>query len=225
MESQREVRDCFTRNGLDMKPNQMEDTAFESNGKPDHSNEDAFVSIVLKEYEVLWEEILERRDTQRDILKLQITVVTALVAGVNFFEDVPILYLFGSSILGILSWIIVEQTVRIQGINVYINDQLSRSLQDKLSLDRPAFGWLESFYTPTFHTSVVGFLSIIKFLVGFLLAILFISLFLLGKNGLLWTNEEIVVFWVSVLIIVVPLVLVLISGVSVITRFGQHKQE
>jgi hypothetical protein len=212
------------RNGFEMDRHQKDEKTDETINRVIHSNDDAFVSIVLKEYEALWEEILERREMQRDVLKLQITVVTALVAGVNFFENVPILYLFGSTILGILSWIIVEQTVRIQGIYVYINDELSQTLKDRLSLDKPAFGWLQYFYKPNFQNSVAGFLSIIKFLVGFLLAILFISLFLLNKNTLPWTIEEMIVFWLSVLIIVLPLILVLANGISVISRIGRNKK-
>jgi hypothetical protein len=175
----------------------------------------------LAEYENLWEEILSRIDSQKQVLNLQVAVVAASVSGVTIFQAEPILYLFGAFLLGLLFWVMIEQSVRMHAIGLYIRTVLSQKVDVILSNpDSPVLEWNTWTFRISPHNVSVAILSSAKFIVGSLLAVLFCVFFGVTKSvaSNRWTGMEVTLFVTDVVILTIPIVQGSISSLTMLKK-------
>ena len=163
----------------------------------------------LAEYQNVWNEILSRIDGQKQVLNLQIAVVGASVSGVAFFQAQPILYLFGALLLSLLSWVMMEQTARINAMTLYLRTILTQKIDRALPNrpEQPVLEWNLWLYSANPKHALWGLLSLVKFIIGPFIAILFCIFFAFAKQSLnqYWTNIETVLFGSNVVVILLPL--------------------
>ncbi len=137
------------------------------------------LQVYLTEYTALRGEVISCLDTQRQLLSLELAVIGVAVSGVTFLQAQPLLYLFGALLLGLLSWIMFEQTLKVQLFYDYFDTVLCENVGKSINKpDCKAFGWQSRWFSISLRTTFYGILSIAKFMLGFLLAISFCILFL-----------------------------------------------
>jgi uncharacterized membrane protein YiaA len=200
---------------------QSKDFVMENKRKTSSANADQSLTIYLAEYESLWTEIMARFDAQKQILNLQILVIGASVSAVEVFNGEPVLYLFAAILLGLLSWIMIEQTVRNQTLNYYLQNVLTKKIKE-VAKD-PKLAPLEYFdwaYQTNWRNILVGIISQAKFFMGFLLAFVFIALFFAVKlsNNQLTTSSENILFIASIIVLFIPALVGVISGLSLLRK-------
>jgi hypothetical protein len=144
-------------------------------------------------------------------------VIVSAVSGVKFFKGEPILYLVGAIILGLLSWTVIEQTVRVQTIAYYINEKLTPKIR-KASSDHNLTP-LE-YHDWTFESGWRNIITIViswaKFVLGLLVSLIFCLFFLYDKlaNNQYWTGLERILFIIVLLSLILPLLFGAISALT-----------
>lgn len=199
--------------------------------KTAQKRQEGFLQVCLAEYTALRGEVISSLGTQRQLLSLELAVIGVAISGVTFFQAQPVLYLFAALLLSLLSWIMVEHTLKIQLIYQYFDTFLSDSLCSTLAEPvYPVWGWQTRWFSVSLRTIALAILALAKFILGFLLAISFCVLFVVAKSvgRIAWTREEIVVFAIDVIVLAIPALLGLLSVLALIRfpwmkrRFGQE---
>lgn len=183
------------------------------------------VQVYLTEYSCLRQEVISCLETQRQLLSLELAVIGVAVSGVTFMQAQPILYLFGALLLGLLSWIMFEQTLKVQMFYEYFEKVLATHIKKLIpnGMQLPILGWQSIWFSVSLRTIFYGVLSWAKFLLGVLLASSFCILFWLYKreNSLyyrFWTSEEKILFLADISILLLPLLIGLISVSGLIRK-------
>lgn len=179
-----------------------------------HAQKDDRLDLYIAEYNNLWQERLARVDAQKQILNLQIAVIAASVSGVAFFQEQPILYLFGALLLSLLSWMMMEQTTRINNIITYIRTVLNPKIDAIFPEDgHPILEWSTWLLKLKPANFLFELLNLVKFVVGPLLAILFCTFFAIAKQflNMPWNQIEVILLVSSVVAFLIPLLIGLIS--------------
>jgi hypothetical protein len=179
----------------------------------------------IAEYGALRDEVLSALDTQRQLLGLELAVIGVALSGAVFLQAQPALYLIGALLLGFLSWIMAEQTLKIQHIYRYIRDDLARQVLESVA-DRAVPGqetalwsWIDQWLTVSPRTVGMALLASAKFLLGFVLALALCVLFVAAERGSRpWSTGETILFGLNVLVLVVAAVMGALSGYDTAIR-------
>ena len=173
------------------------------------------LEVYIAEYNNVWQEILKRVDTQNQILSMQLGVIAISVSGVTFFHAQPILYLLGALLLGLLSWIMMEQTARINNMMTFIRTVLATKIEAELPDSvHPVLAWPLWVDTVNAKNFLFQILSIIKFVVGPFIVVLFCVFFAVEKQslGIAWSSNETILFIGVVIVLAIPMLIGSISA-------------
>jgi len=191
--------------------------------KDGNSNQE--LEVHLTEYKALQDHTSSILATQRQLIGLELLVITIAISGFAVLQDQPSFLLIGALLLGILTWIMFEKTMKGQLIATYIENKLRIRIEKIVSA--PVLGWDSHFTSITHRTTFYAILSLAKFMLGILLAILLLVFFWIIKResdvDSLWTIEEIVLFVIALIIIIIPLLLGLISAFGVIRMPNKNR--
>jgi hypothetical protein len=189
---------------------------------------DSILQAYLAEYQSICQEILSRIDAQKQILNLQVAVIAASVSAVTFIKTVPILYLFGALLLNLLSWVMMEQTVRMHAMGLYIRTVLTRKV-DAIFPESvfPTLEWTNWVFSFNPNNIASAMLSSLKFFIGPFLAMLFCVFFTITKDvsGSPWTETETILLISNIVVFAIPVLLGIISFREMLNKPKAKKTE
>lgn len=182
------------------------------------------LEVYLTEYKALRDELITSLDTQRQIVSLQLAVIGVALSGVAFLQAQPVLLLLGALLLGLLSWIIYEQGIKAQMISAYVEKNLDKDIRKLLKSNRRTlFRWEAYWFSISPRNIILAILASAKYLLGFLLAVVFCVLFVAIKD--VWTGEEKALFILDIIVLAIPIILGLLGLFGIIHYPFQKERE
>jgi len=179
------------------------------------------LDVYLEEYKHVSASILGSEDGRRQTVNTIVAVVAASVSAVNIFQSQPILYLFGSLLLSLLTWIMIEETARTGIHNRYLRLVLGPKIQNLLKgFSSHPLQYTEFAFDVNPSTTAATVLAPAKYLIGLGISGLLMILFF-AERGMVranWNLYETILVYANVFSFAFPVVFGLFNIVALSLR-------
>lgn len=182
----------------------------QENKKRMEQEDPKILDVYLEEYKHISASILGSEDGRRQIVNVIIAVVGASVSAVTVFQNQPIFYLFGSLLLNLLTWLMIEETARTGIHNRYLRLVLGPKIQKLLnSYHSHPLQYTEFAFDVNPSTTTATVMAMAKYIIGLGISALFLVLFFTAKgiNSTSWNQYETVLVYANIVSFAPPTIL------------------